>query len=152
MAQSAAEPHIGVFTVAADLDASGIKRHTGAPALTAAAAPDRSAGEARLEYAVRPSRGGGLTLELVHTFSPPAARGRGLAAALTLAALRYARVAGCAAVLPSCTYASHTFLARYGGAPGGGVVAVEELRLRVQPAEAPEEAAAWVFVDGADVR
>ena len=147
-----AEPgSVGVFTVAADCAdvSSAIAHSSGAPAISAAGR--RSSSEARLEYAVLPARvggGGGPTLELAHTFSPPAARGRGLAAALTLAALRWARGAGCAAVLPTCTYAAHTFLARYGGGPGGGVVAVEEMHLRVQPAAAGDEGAGrWLFLD-----
>ena len=139
---------MGVFTVAADCAdvSSAIAHLSGASAISAAGR--RSASEARLEYAVLP----GGTLELAHTFSPPAARGRGLAAALTLAALRWARGAGFAAVLPTCAYAAHTFIARYGGGPGGGVVAVEEMHLRVQPAAAGDEGAGrWLFVDD-DVR
>jgi predicted GNAT family acetyltransferase len=145
---------MGVFSVAADCAdvSAAIAHRSGASAVRAAAADGAAA---RLEYAVLPARvgGGGLTLELAHTFSPPAARGRGLAAALTIAALRWGRAAGCAAVLPTCTYVATTFIARYGGGPGGGVVAVEEMRLRVPPAAAGDDGAGrWLFVDADAVR
>ena len=67
-----------------------------------------------------------------HTVTPAAARGRGLAGVLTLAAFRWAREAGVTGVLPSCTYTAG-FLARSRGAaaPGALVAVGEELRLRV---------------------
>ena len=94
-----------------------------------------SAGDAELVYAI--VRGDGATspqlvIDMQHTVTPAAARGRGLAGVLTLAAVRGARAAGVCGVLPSCTYTAG-FLSRSRGAaaPGALVAVGEELRLRV---------------------
>jgi hypothetical protein len=50
-------------------------------------------------------------LDIVHTFTPPALRGRDLAAALTRAALAYARAEGLR-VVPTCSY-TQWFLGRH---------------------------------------
>lgn len=114
-----------------------VSHSLGASAVRSAAA--RGATEARLEYfATR--QAGRYVVDLAHTISPPAARGRGLAAALVLAALRWAHGAGAAAILPSCTYVSQTFLPKYAAAKSHGVVPVEELRLK------PVESGQWEFV------
>lgn len=62
--------------------------------------------EAYLVY----ERGEGV-LDVIHTYTPPALRGRDLAAALTRAALAYARAEGLR-VVPTCSY-TQWFLARY---------------------------------------
>jgi predicted GNAT family acetyltransferase len=54
---------------------------------------------------------GERVLDIVHTYTPPALRGRDLAAALTRAALAYARAEGLR-VVPTCSY-TQRFLARH---------------------------------------
>jgi predicted GNAT family acetyltransferase len=108
--------------------------------------------------------GSSIALEITHTYTPPAARGKGLAQALTLAALRWAVRCGVHQVLPSCTYVASTFLQRYsrGGeatdplaegassdaaaaSPAPPEVAVEELRVRVLHADPHTEGLLWLL-------
>lgn len=63
-------------------------------------------GEARLSY-----RREGEVLDFYSTWTPPALRGRGLAAEVVRAGFDYAREQGLT-VRPSCPYV-HTFLRRY---------------------------------------
>ena len=56
-------------------------------------------GEAHLDYVLRDA----TTMETVSTWTPPAARGRGLAARLARAALDHARAEGLS-VVPTCWY------------------------------------------------
>ena len=136
----------GVFTaVVPPVGAPAVVLHTeGASAVALAAA--RGSTEARLEYTATAGRN---TVVLTHTFSPAAARGRGLAAALVLAALRWAKAAGAVAVVPSCTYVSRTFLPKYAAAVVAdssalpGVLPVEELRLRRASAASER----WEFLE-----
>src|SRR5207245_5158641 len=62
--------------------------------------------EATLVYERR-----GDLLDLQHTFTPPALRGRGIAARLTKAAFAYARAQGLR-IVPTCSYA-RSYLARH---------------------------------------
>lgn len=57
--------------------------------------------------------------DLQHTFTQPAARGKGLAAAVTAAALAWAKQAGLA-VVPSCSYISEAYLPKAAAGGGGG--------------------------------
>ena len=67
--------------------------------------------EALLEYDIAPATSGGAKeiLDVLHTFSPPEARGQGLAARLADAAFKYAREKGMV-VRPSCSYISGNYL------------------------------------------
>jgi predicted GNAT family acetyltransferase len=66
-------------------------------------------------------------VDITHTFTPPAARGRGLAARLAAAAFAWAAARG-AAVRPSCSYISDTYAPAHAvgkgwrAAPGGLLV------------------------------
>ena len=144
---------VGVFTLALAPGAS-IARAAGVAAVRAAAratAPEAAA--ARLEYALLRRAGAPeLELELRHTITPAAARGRGLAAQLTVEALRWAAAAppagaGAAAVRPTCTYAAE-FFARRARAPGGaGATAEVEGMLLREGASAVADGRVWRFVD-----
>jgi predicted GNAT family acetyltransferase len=56
-------------------------------------------------------------LDLTHTFTPPSARGKGIAAQLGDAAVAYAREQGYR-VRPSCSYISGTYLPKRGAQAG----------------------------------
>lgn len=67
--------------------------------------------------------GKNLAIDIVHTFTPEAARGRGLAQRLTAHALRWALGRGIRCCVPSCSYVSDSFPRRYvpdWGAPAAG--------------------------------
>lgn len=53
-----------------------------------------------------------LTMDIVHTFTPPEQRGKGQAAALVSEAYAIAQRAGYM-VIPSCTYVKDTFLKQH---------------------------------------
>ena len=63
-------------------------------------------GEAELVYERR-----GHVLDVHHTWTPPALRGRDVAATLTEAAFAYARAEGLR-IVPTCSY-TRTFVARH---------------------------------------
>ena len=60
---------------------------------------DMEGDDALIDY-TRPAQG---VIDLRHTFTPPAARGKGIAGAMVKAALEYAREAGLR-VIPTCPY------------------------------------------------
>ena len=49
-------------------------------------------------------------VDITHTYTPPAARGRGLAASLVDAVVAWARTTGAPGVRPSCSYVRDTWL------------------------------------------
>ena len=122
----------GVFIVRAAVLASGSGAITsGIEHLPSGSA---SPGDALLEYAIVPAGlPGGHAFDAQHTVTPAAARGRGVAAALTLAALRWARAAGAASVLPSCTYTQVVMERARGSALPGVVFPLDDLRFISPP-------------------
>ena len=57
-------------------------------------------------------------MDLTHTFCPPSARGKGMAAKLADAAFAWARDHGVASVRPSCSYIRDSYLPKAGAACG----------------------------------
>ena len=108
MSSSSSSAAAGFATLAINHDASKQKFFVTLPTTTA---------EALLEYdIVKPSAASTSKeiLDVLHTFSPPEARGQGLAARLADAAFKYAREKGMV-VRPSCSYISGNYLKKAEG-------------------------------------
>mmetsp|Transcript_40671 Transcript_40671/g.68101 ORF Transcript_40671/g.68101 Transcript_40671/m.68101 type:complete len:169 (+) Transcript_40671:332-838(+) len=75
--------------------------------------------EAYLAYITHKGQG---TFDIYHTWTPPAARGKGCAARLCAAAVSYATQEGLT-VVPSCSYVRDTYLPNTGRAEDASIVA-----------------------------
>mmetsp|Transcript_157 Transcript_157/g.165 ORF Transcript_157/g.165 Transcript_157/m.165 type:complete len:85 (-) Transcript_157:14-268(-) len=64
---------------------------------------------ASLEYRIMAGR---KLMDITHTFTSPAGRGKGLAGLLAVAAFQYAKANGFS-VKPTCAYISQTFLPKH---------------------------------------
>jgi len=131
---------------------SGAATGAGADAAATAAADADGGGDveddgdeaARVDYVVELVHGAGpaadpaaLAVDLFHTYTPPSARGRGVARLLVQAALEWAVAAGLRLAVPTCSYVAETFPGSCRGLAAAGRAGVTDSSLSA-PASSAE--------------